>query len=193
MAFKKLPSIDATNDSTSYSAIYADHLQNTFKRCAITGSDLFNFLPYPAVFFDGQDNIFEYNTAFQNRFHPDLTNNTASIHSFLNQIFIASHPYNEDFKIVYQGTTYWSHLAEVVHNGQNVGSLLFLRDMSRFEKTFAELAHVKSINERLDSVINASFDGLYITDGHGVTLRLNKAFERITGVTASVCLGKNMR
>jgi PAS domain S-box-containing protein len=65
--------------------------------------------------------------------------------------------------------------------------------MSRFEKAFAELARVKGLNERLGSVINASFDGFYITDGQGVTLRLNKAFERITGVTASECLGRNMR
>lgn len=193
MAYKKLPSIDAASDSTSYSVIYADHLKNTFRICAIAGSDLFNYLPYPAVFLDLQNNHLEYNTAFHNRFYRDLTNNNDEINSFLNQIFLASHPCNEDFKTVYKSKTYWSHLVKVEHNGQKVGSLLFLRDMSRFERAFAELTHVKGLNERLDSVINASFDGFYITDGQGVTLRLNKAFERITGVTASECLGKNMR
>jgi PAS domain-containing protein len=60
-------------------------------------------------------------------------------------------------------------------------------------KIFLELAHVKGLNKQLDRIINASFDGLYITDGKGVTLRLNKAFERITGVTAPECLGRNMQ
>jgi PAS domain S-box-containing protein len=43
----------------------------------------------------------------------------------------------------------------------------------------------------LDRIINSSFDGIYITDGHGNTLRLNHAFERIT-VACSECLGRNM-
>ncbi|MCR4400871.1 MAG: PAS domain S-box protein, partial [Syntrophomonadaceae bacterium] len=42
------------------------------------------------------------------------------------------------------------------------------------------------------AIIESSFDGLYVVDGQGVTLRLNKAFERITGVSASEFLGRNV-
>jgi len=193
MAYKKLPGIDAANNSSPFSLISADHSENSVKYSAITGLDLFNSLPYPAVFFDIKGNILEYNSAFQNIFQHDISINIHKIYSFLNQMYEASHLRNEDFKAVYKSKTYGFNLVEVDHNGHKVGSLLLLRDKSRLERAFAELAHVKILNEQFDRVINASFDGFYITDGQGVTLRLNKAFERITGVTAIECLGRNMR
>lgn len=190
---KKLPVINGKEDSTHPSSWPANYLENAFNNCGITGSALFNALPYPAVFFDVEGNSLEYNTSFQNKFQYDLIHSIDSIHSFLTQIISADHPYNEDFRAAYKGKIYWSHMIEINQNSQKAGSILFLRDMSRVEKAFVELAHVKGLNEQLDSIINASFDGFYITDGQGVTLRLNNAFERITGVTASECLGRNMR
>lgn len=158
---------------------------------------LFDALPYPAVFFDPEGNIQEINSAFKEKFKPNLdegANPEGNLRAFLGQIFtkIRSHR-NEEIKTLYQGKVYWSRMVDVDNNHQKVGSILFLRDMSRVEKAFQELAHVKGLNQQLDRIINASFDGFYITDGQGVTLRLNTAFERITGVTAGECLGRNMR
>jgi len=43
-----------------------------------------------------------------------------------------------------------------------------------------------------EAVINSSYDGIFITDGQGVVLRLNKAYERITGIKTSEVIGKTM-
>jgi PAS domain S-box-containing protein len=47
-----------------------------------------------------------------------------------------------------------------------------------------------SIRE-LDAIIESSFDGIYITDVNGVTLKTNSAIERITGIPKHYYVGKN--
>ena len=45
----------------------------------------------------------------------------------------------------------------------------------------------------LDAVIENSFDGIYITDGDANTIKVNKAYELITGLKRSEVIGCNMR
>lgn len=54
------------------------------------------------------------------------------------------------------------------------------------------LKEAQKIAVKLDAVLDSSYDGIYITDGHGVTLRVNKAYERITGILAEELIGKNI-
>ena len=60
------------------------------------------------------------------------------------------------------------------------------------EQISQELKYVKELNEELDAIIESSFDGLYIADGEGKTLRVNKAFEMIMGISREEFLGKNV-
>lgn len=46
---------------------------------------------------------------------------------------------------------------------------------------------------QLEAVVEASPDGIYITDGRGYTLRVNKAYERLTGLHRSDLIGRHMR
>src|SRR5699024_12303972 len=41
-------------------------------------------------------------------------------------------------------------------------------------------------------VIDVSYDGIYITDKHGKTLKTNSAIERITGIPKEYYIGKNV-
>ncbi|WMJ82441.1 sigma 54-interacting transcriptional regulator [Clostridium sp. MB40-C1] len=45
----------------------------------------------------------------------------------------------------------------------------------------------------MDSIIESSYDGIYITDGEANTLRINKSYEEITGLKRADMLGRNMR
>ncbi len=45
----------------------------------------------------------------------------------------------------------------------------------------------------LSSIIENSYDGIYITDGEANTILINKAYETITGLSREDMLGKNMR
>lgn len=46
--------------------------------------------------------------------------------------------------------------------------------------------------DSLQRIIDAMSDGVYITDGHGVTVTVNKAYERITGIPRSKLVGLHM-
>ncbi|SFG37816.1 PAS domain S-box-containing protein [Desulfotomaculum arcticum] len=50
----------------------------------------------------------------------------------------------------------------------------------------------KQLTDELNAIIEYSFDGIYVTDGQGNTLRVNKAHERTTGIKAGEVIGKNM-
>jgi PAS domain S-box-containing protein len=45
----------------------------------------------------------------------------------------------------------------------------------------------------LEAIIENTYDGIYITDGNANTLKVNRAYERITGIKRKEVLGRNMR
>ena len=50
----------------------------------------------------------------------------------------------------------------------------------------------KDLLDEFNAILDSSDDGIHITDGKGVTLKFNKACERIDGVKADYVIGKNM-
>ncbi len=48
-------------------------------------------------------------------------------------------------------------------------------------------------SEEIDALMESSYDGLYITDGNANTIKVNRAYERITGLNRNNLLGRNMR
>lgn len=62
-----------------------------------------------------------------------------------------------------------------------------------FQKIITQLEKTRILCSELDAVIECSYDGIYITDGEANTLRLNKSYEKITGLTREYMIGKNMR
>lgn len=90
------------------------------------------------------------------------------------------------------GRMFLSNRTPIRQNGQIVGAVAVLQDISEFEEVSKELKYVKELNEEMDAIIDSSFDGLYITDGEGKTLRLNKAFEMITGIDSAEFLHRNV-
>lgn len=57
----------------------------------------------------------------------------------------------------------------------------------------AELKRIEQVNEELNSIIESSTDGIYVTDGEGNTLRINKAYLGITGLREDEVIGKNVK
>lgn len=46
--------------------------------------------------------------------------------------------------------------------------------------------------QELDAIIDSAYDGLFICDSNGVALRMNKSYERMTGLNASEIIGRKM-
>jgi PAS domain S-box-containing protein len=91
-----------------------------------------------------------------------------------------------------KGKYFISNRSPIIKDNQVIGAVAVLQDISDVEQVSKELKSVKELNEELDAIIESSFDGLYITDGHGTALRVNKAFEIITGIPAQDFLNHNL-
>jgi len=85
-----------------------------------------------------------------------------------------------------------SNRSPIKKDGKIIGAVAVLQDISDLEKVSRELNYVKELNEELDAIVESSFDGLFITDGQGITLRYNKAFELLTGINAHEYLGRSV-
>jgi PAS domain S-box-containing protein len=95
-------------------------------------------------------------------------------------------------KLTYDHRTLISNRTPLSVNGKIVGAVAVLQDVSELESISLELKYTRELKEELDAIFNSSFDGIYVTDGQGVTLRINDAYSRITGIQAEEVLGKSM-
>lgn len=91
-----------------------------------------------------------------------------------------------------RGRNYISNRTPIYKDGKIAGAVAVLQDVSEFEEMSKEIKLAKELNEELEAIIESSYDGLYVTDGNGITLRLNKAFEMIMGVNGKEFLGKHV-
>ncbi|MCL6479912.1 MAG: sigma 54-interacting transcriptional regulator, partial [Peptococcaceae bacterium] len=57
---------------------------------------------------------------------------------------------------------------------------------------YHKLETVQLLNRELEAIIESSSDGIFVADGEGVVLRVNKAYEQITGYSADRLIGKSM-
>jgi len=80
----------------------------------------------------------------------------------------------------------------MIRDGVIAGAVSVFQDLTEIEKISEELGTVKALNQELEAIIACSYDGIWITDGQGVVLKLNKASERFSERQASEIIGKNM-
>lgn len=85
-----------------------------------------------------------------------------------------------------------SNRTPILKDGQIIGAVGVFQDITEIERASKELRYVKKLNEDLDAIIQSSYDGLFITDGNGIILRYNKAFEQLTGINAHEYLGRSV-
>jgi PAS domain S-box-containing protein len=81
----------------------------------------------------------------------------------------------------------------IVVNGKVVGVISVFQDISEYEAIISELQGYKELHRELEAIFESSQDGLYITDGMANTIRVNSAYERITGLSRKDLVGRNMQ
>ncbi|MFZ5650343.1 MAG: sigma 54-interacting transcriptional regulator [Bacillota bacterium] len=78
-------------------------------------------------------------------------------------------------------------------NQKIAGAIAIFQDISDLEKVSHQLKTYQELAAELNAIFENSYDGIYVTDASGKTLRVNNSYQRITGLTLSQVLGKNMR
>ncbi|MFH0786733.1 MAG: PAS domain S-box protein, partial [Pseudomonadota bacterium] len=93
-------------------------------------------------------------------------------------------------KIAIGDSTIIANRTPIIFKGRVRGVMSIFQDISEYERVSSELESFKRLNKELDAIIESSYDGLYITDGQSKTLRVNQAYERITGLQREELIGK---
>lgn len=88
--------------------------------------------------------------------------------------------------------TYLTNRTPIVEDGEVVGAVGVFQDVSEMEGIAEELTSVKNLNSELEAIIEASYDGIIITDAEGRILRVNRAHARLSGLTPEAIVGKTM-
>jgi len=95
-------------------------------------------------------------------------------------------------KVVYLGKTYIANRTLIKHENKIIGAVAVMQDVSELENISQELEYTRTVSEELNTIIESSFDGIFVTDGQGLVLKVNKAYERITGIVGADILGRAM-
>jgi PAS domain S-box-containing protein len=95
-------------------------------------------------------------------------------------------------KLVIEGHTFMSNRTIFKVGDKVIGAVAILQDISELESLSSELEHTRQISDELEAIIESSYDGIYVTDGQARTIRVNSAYERITGIKKEEVLGRTM-
>ncbi|QTA82478.1 PAS modulated sigma54-dependent transcriptional regulator [Desulfonema limicola] len=71
-----------------------------------------------------------------------------------------------------------------------IGAVAILQDISELESISDELSRVKKLNREFDAIFESSFDGIWLSDGEGKVLNINRASEKIFGFSRDQLIGK---
>ncbi|NHM28761.1 sigma 54-interacting transcriptional regulator [Desulfofundulus sp. TPOSR] len=74
-----------------------------------------------------------------------------------------------------------------------MGALSVLKPEAAQNRCSTEFCAASLKNEELDAIIESFDDGIWVLDQDGVTLRVNGAYEKLSGIPAKTFIGRNVR
>ena len=85
------------------------------------------------------------------------------------------------------------NVTSIQEDNRNVGVVCNFEGMREFELTATRLESYKQINEQLNAIFKSSSDGIWVSDGQGKVININKASEKLNDIKAKDVIGKNIR
>ncbi len=95
-------------------------------------------------------------------------------------------------KIVLPEATIIANRTPIIEKEKIVGVISVFQDVSEHERIISQLQNYQKLHRELEAIFESSYDGLYIADGDANTLKVNKSYERITGLSREKLIGRNM-
>ena len=84
-------------------------------------------------------------------------------------------------------------LIPIFKQEQFAGAICIFEKLEKFEKSAQKTASFKTINRQLETIIDSSSDGLWVCDGKGEVISLNKASEALNGIKHDKVIGRNIQ
>lgn len=79
----------------------------------------------------------------------------------------------------------------IMRGEEIVGAVGIFQDLTEIEALSSQLESVKEINKELEAIIESVDDGIVVADGQGIIIRVNKAYQQMTGIAAEEYVGKH--
>lgn len=95
-------------------------------------------------------------------------------------------------KLTLPEATIITNRSPIIQDGEVVGVVSIFQEISEYELIIYELQSYQKLHRELEAVFDSSYDGFYLTDGKANTIRVNKSYERITGLSRKKLIGRNM-
>ncbi|MEG9295437.1 sigma 54-interacting transcriptional regulator [Mangrovibacillus sp. Mu-81] len=92
----------------------------------------------------------------------------------------------DDMKELFQEVQLHQSVGEIIHKLSAIEQPS--QNRSRIKNDYSELLE----NDIFTDIINSLYDGVFITDGLGITVKINKAYERITNLKPEQLIGYHM-
>ena len=89
-----------------------------------------------------------------------------------------------------QGKTLYAERSPITHDDTVLAVASFFYNITDTTNTSESLNQAHKNELFLNEIIDNSYDGIYITDNKGKTILVNKAYERISGISRSQLIGE---
>ena len=98
--------------------------------------------------------------------------------------------YNQKF--YHRDNIFMVNRTPVADNGNIIGAVTVFQDITELEEILTELEAFKQVNMEVEGIFEASHDGIVITDGEGIVIKVSKSLARVTDLPLECYLGKKI-
>ncbi len=84
------------------------------------------------------------------------------------------------------------NVTPILRRNRLIGAVCHFQELSLFEASAKQLASYRQLNLQLETIFNASSDGIWVCDGQGVVIAINRASEILNGLKARDVIGRNV-
>lgn len=76
--------------------------------------------------------------------------------------------------------------------GTITGAVIIIQPLSKADSTYIGSEDVRKLDLQLEAIIETSYDGIGVVDKHGYLVRVNRGYERITGLRREEVQGRHL-
>ncbi len=85
-----------------------------------------------------------------------------------------------------------ANITPITKKGKLHGAVCNFQELQIFEKSAQKSHSYQALNRQLETIFHSSSDGIWVCDGEGIVININKASETLNGIKAADIIGNNI-
>jgi sensor histidine kinase regulating citrate/malate metabolism len=94
--------------------------------------------------------------------------------------------------VEWNGNQFVANVTPIKNHGNLLGAVINFQRTHQFEASAKKLHSFVQLNKQLETIFSSSSDGLWVCDGEGRIININKASEQLNDIRAEDYVGKKM-